>query len=158
MKHDIFVYMLRCADGSYYVGSYRGADLGWRIGEHNAGKFPTAYTFKRRPVELVWCEIFTNAADAVAFERRLKGWSRAKKEALIRDDEAALKAYSRRGFRPASILRDAPAPSGANAPHDEAAHCCASSSSPPNTPPHPEEPSTRSGDGVTKEAPQATSP
>ncbi len=126
MKHDLFVYMLRCADGSYYVGSYRGHDLMWRVGEHNAGKHPTAYTFKRRPVDLVWSDYFTNAFDAIRTERQSKGWSRAKKEALVRGDAAALKALSRRGVRPASILRDA---SLREAPQDEAG----------SVSPHPEE-------------------
>lgn len=117
MKYDVFVYMLQCADKSYYVGSYRGDRLEWRIEEHNAGKFPDSYTYFRRPVQLVWSECFTNAVDAVAFERRLKGWNRAKKEALIRGDGAALKTLSRRGAPPATILRDA---SLRAAPQDEA--------------------------------------
>jgi putative endonuclease len=119
MKYDIFVYMLRCADSSYYVGSYRGHDVMWRVGEHNAGKHRTAYAFSRRPVEPVWSDYFTNAFDAVRTERQLKGWSRAKKEALIRGDSAALKSHSRRGVRPASILRDGAA-KGAAPPQDEA--------------------------------------
>lgn len=136
MKYDIFVYMLQCADGSYYVGSYRGAELEWRVAEHNHGKYPTAYTYSRRPVRLVWSSYFTNAYDAVAFERRMKGWSRLKKEALIQRDEKSLKAFSRRGFRPSSILRDADLRS---APQDEDAF--------PGAPPrHPEEPRS----GVTK--------
>jgi putative endonuclease len=99
----VYVYILRCADGSYYVGKYQGADLAWRVSEHNTARYPDAYTAKRRPVELVWADWFPRYDDAVAFERRLKGWSRAKKEALIRGDEAALRAYSRRGFKPSSL-------------------------------------------------------
>jgi hypothetical protein len=70
-------------------------------------------------VELVWSAYFTNAQDAVACERQVKGWSRVKKDALIRGDEAALKAFSQRGFRPASILRDVATRSVAP-PQDEA--------------------------------------
>ncbi len=100
--------MLRCADGSYYVGKYQGDDLAWRVGEHNTARYPDAYTSTRRPVELVWAQWFSRYDDAVAFERRLKGWSRAKKEALIHNDEAALKAYSQRGFKPSSLLPEEP--------------------------------------------------
>ncbi|HKX11038.1 MAG TPA: GIY-YIG nuclease family protein [Stellaceae bacterium] len=92
----IWVYILHCADGSYYVGITRG-DLGDRIGQHNAGSFGR-YTASRRPVVLVWHREFLNITDAVAAERRIKGWSRAKKEALIRGDFEALHALAR--YRP----------------------------------------------------------
>lgn len=98
----VWVYMLQCADGSYYVGKYQGDDLETRVSEHNTGKYENAYTARRLPVTLVWSEWFSRFDDAVAVERQIKGWSRAKKEALIKDDVAALKAFSRRGFRPAT--------------------------------------------------------
>lgn len=79
-----FVYMLRCSDGSYYVGSVRGS-LEKRIEEHNAGAFG-GYTAGRRPVVLVFQQEFQQITDAIAAERQIKGWSRAKKEALIRGD------------------------------------------------------------------------
>lgn len=79
-----FVYMLRCADGSYYVGSTR-ATLEQRVAEHNDGTFG-GYTAKRRPVLLFWHQEFQLITDAIAVERKLKGWSRAKKEALISGD------------------------------------------------------------------------
>ena len=82
----IFVYMLRCADGAYYIGSHRGEDVAHRVADHNAGRFPKAWTYRRRPVELVWAEYVEHALDATAVERQLKGWTRAKKEALIRGD------------------------------------------------------------------------
>ena len=78
------VYMLRCSDGSYYVGSAR-VSLEDRVNRHNAGSYG-GYTLKRRPVTLVWHEFFDRITDAIAAERQLKGWSRAKKEALIRGD------------------------------------------------------------------------
>ena len=56
MQSVFFVYILRCADGSYYVGSHRGTDINVRVAEHNAGKHSNAWTFKRRPVELVWSD------------------------------------------------------------------------------------------------------
>ena len=76
-----WLYMLRCADGSYYTGTTR-AELEQRIAEHQAGSFP-GYTATRRPVELVYSEFFDRIVDAIAAERRVKGWSRAKKEALM---------------------------------------------------------------------------
>ena len=80
-----YVYMLRCADGSYYVGSATGDDLSKRIGEHNAGAHE-GYTFSRRPAMLVWSEHFQQITDAIAAERKIKGLSRAKKESLVRGD------------------------------------------------------------------------
>jgi predicted GIY-YIG superfamily endonuclease len=79
-----WVYLLRCADGSYYVGST--TDLPRRLGQHQTGVDVKAYTFFRRPVELVWCQQCPSIQEAYAFEKRVRGWSRAKKEALIRGD------------------------------------------------------------------------
>ena len=88
-----FVYILKCQDGRYYVGSTRGS-LERRVAEHNAGTFG-GYTKSRRPVELVYSETFERITDAIASERRQKGWSRVKKEALITGDFEALKRLSR---------------------------------------------------------------
>ncbi|MEM9168800.1 MAG: GIY-YIG nuclease family protein [Pseudomonadota bacterium] len=101
---NAWVYMLQCSDGSFYVGKYQGDDLQTRVDEHNAAKYPTAYTARRRPVTLVWSDWFSRYDDAAAFERRLKGWSRVKKQALIRNDQRTLKAAAKRGFRPAKDL------------------------------------------------------
>lgn len=98
-----YVYMLRCADGSFYVGSHRRDDPEARVWEHNEGVDKSAYTFRRRPVELVWSACFERYDEMVAFERQIKGWSRAKKVALIRGDKTSLKAFSKRGFRPAQM-------------------------------------------------------
>jgi putative endonuclease len=96
----VYVYMLRCADGSYYVGSATGEDLGPRVDQHNAGSYP-GYTFSRRPVVLVWSEYFDRITDGIAAERQIKGWSRAKKEALLRSDWTKVSELSRRrGGRP----------------------------------------------------------
>lgn len=81
--------MLRCADGSYYVGSTRKS-LEERLCEHNAG-LPRSYTVSRRPVVLVWSQEFDNVTDAISVERQIKGWNRAKKEALIRGDFEAIR-------------------------------------------------------------------
>ena len=88
-----YVYILRCSDGRYYVGSTRGA-LEARVNEHNAGTYG-GYTKSRRPVELVLSQAFDRIIDAIAAERQLKGWSRAKKEALIEGDYASLILLSR---------------------------------------------------------------
>jgi putative endonuclease len=75
-----FTYILRCADGSYYVGSTR--DLERRLAQHDAGEAAN-YTRRRRPVELVWAHEFQLVDDAFALEKRVQNWSRAKREALI---------------------------------------------------------------------------
>jgi putative endonuclease len=90
-----FVYMLRCSDSSYYIGSATGDDLTKRIAEHESGA-RLGYTWSRRPVQLVWSEHFERITDAIAAEQKLKGWSRAKKEALINGDWASLQLLSRR--------------------------------------------------------------
>lgn len=92
-----FVYILRCRDGSYYVGTTRDT-LQRRLSEHNAGTYG-GYTSTRRPVELVYSQEFAAITDAIAAERQLKGWRRAKKEALIRGDLGALPALSSRPSR-----------------------------------------------------------
>ena len=89
-----YVYLLRCADGTYYVGSTRGT-VEQRVGERNAGTFG-GHTATRRPVELVWSQDFDRITDAIACERQLKGLSRAKKETLIRGDYGAIKALAKR--------------------------------------------------------------
>ena len=95
-----FVYILKCADGSFYVGIATGNDLTRRLAEHQSGAYP-GYTFTGRPVTLVWSEQFARITDAIAVERKLKGWSRAKKEALIKSDWGAIEQLSkRRGGRP----------------------------------------------------------
>lgn len=78
-----WVYILRCADGSYYTG--HTDNLEKRIAEHQAGKLQ-GYTLKRRPVGLVFKEEFPTREEALSSERQIKGWSRKKKEAMIRGD------------------------------------------------------------------------
>lgn len=91
------VYIVLCADGSYYTGHSK-VSAEKRVSEHNLGIFD-GYTKTRRPVILVFSEHFDRIADALAFERQIKGWSRAKKEALIRRDWEALRTLSRRRTR-----------------------------------------------------------
>ena len=76
-------YMLRCADDSYYVG--HTDDMDRRLAEHQSGLWG-GYTFKRRPVALIWNDVFQTRDDAKMAEKQIKGWSRAKKEALARGD------------------------------------------------------------------------
>ena len=78
-----FVYILLCADGSYYTGVTNNIDR--RFYEHQSGEDHKAYTFKRRPVKLVFCENFVDINQAIAFEKQVKGWRREKKEAIIND-------------------------------------------------------------------------
>jgi putative endonuclease len=86
--------MLRCADGSYYVGSAR-LGLERRLSEHNNGTYG-GYTSKRLPVELVWSQHFPDITDAIAVERQIKSWSRLKKEALIRGDYGEIQKLAKR--------------------------------------------------------------
>ena len=92
-----WTYLLECRDGSFYVGST--VDLDRRVSEHNLG-LGAAYTRHRRPVRLAWAAEFSRIDDAYAFEKRIQGWNRAKRIALIEgrlDDLPAL-ASRRRGF------------------------------------------------------------
>ena len=87
-----YLYILLCADGSYYIGTAR-KELELRVAEHNAGSFG-GYTLSRRPVVLVYAEHFESIVDAIAAERQIKGWSRAKKRALIDGDWNAIRALA----------------------------------------------------------------
>jgi putative endonuclease len=104
------VYILRCADGSYYTGLTK-LPVEARVWEHNNDPLD-GYTARRRPVQLVFSEVYDRLTDAIARERQIKGWSRSKKEALMRGDYAALPALSARPSR----LGHAPRPL---APQDE---------------------------------------
>jgi len=88
---EYYVYILECSDKSYYTGFT--TDLQYRIGQHQAGTIP-CYTRSRRPVTLRWYEVFGNRGEALAAERQIKGWTRAKKEALIAGDFKRLKELS----------------------------------------------------------------
>jgi predicted GIY-YIG superfamily endonuclease len=92
---DAVLYILQCADGSYYTGTTRGS-LENRLAEHQAGHFG-GFTASRRPVRLVFHQEFDRVTDAIAAERQVKGWSRAKKEALIRGDFDQLRQRAKRG-------------------------------------------------------------
>ena len=88
-----YVYILKCRDSSYYVGITN--DIERRILEHKEGISPKSYTFKRRPVQLVYFETYNDFQIAENWEKKLKGWSRKKKEALIENNWNKLKEYSK---------------------------------------------------------------
>lgn len=90
------VYILHCVDGSYYVG--HTDNLERRLAMHAQGKLD-GYTAARLPVELAWYEDAGSRENAIVRERQLKGWSRAKKRALIEGDWDKLRALARRRSR-----------------------------------------------------------
>ena len=92
---SFYAYMLRCADGSYYVGHTEALEQ--RIGQHDRGEIP-GYTQRRRPVALVWSQDFPSRLEALEAERQIKGWSRAKKEALIASNWAEIQRLARKSF------------------------------------------------------------
>ena len=99
------VYILLCSDGSYYTG-LTTQPIEARLWEHNHGNLD-GYTARRRPVELVFTETYDRLTDAIARERQIKGWSRRKKETLIRYDYEGLPQLSkRRGGRPRASSPD----------------------------------------------------
>ena len=77
-----YVYILKCSDESYYTG--HTDDLGKRLETHNSGELD-GYTKNRRPLTLVFLQEFPSRDEAFAVERQIKGWTRRKKEAIIRD-------------------------------------------------------------------------
>ena len=88
-----YVYILRCRDDAYYVGSTRSS-LEHRVAEHNAGSY-NGWTSSRLPVTLVFSQYFEQITDAIAAERKIKGWTRAKKTALIEGNFATLPTLAR---------------------------------------------------------------
>ena len=103
-----YVYLLRCSDGSYFVGHTNVGhtnDLEHRLAAHERGAIE-GYTLSRRPVELVFSDQFSTRQEAFHRERQIKGWSRARKEALIKGDWDGLVALSNRSGGQA-ILRQA---------------------------------------------------
>jgi predicted GIY-YIG superfamily endonuclease len=87
-----WTYLLRCADGSYYAG--HTDDIDARMVQHQTGALG-GYTAQRRPLELVWSDQFMTRDEAFAAERKIKGWSRAKKQALIAGDWDRIRALAR---------------------------------------------------------------
>lgn len=92
-----FVYILKCSDCTYYTGIT--SNLEKRFEEHVSGKDPHSYTFKKRPVELVFYAEFTDINLAIEKEKQIKSWSRAKKEALIDGRYDDLPNLAKKKFR-----------------------------------------------------------
>ncbi|HEX8584354.1 MAG TPA: GIY-YIG nuclease family protein [Allosphingosinicella sp.] len=89
---SFWVYLLRCSDGRYYTGQTEDLDV--RLAQHRQGYFPNCWTYTRRPLELVWSEAMPTRDEALVAERMVGGWSRAKKEALIRGDWSLVSFFS----------------------------------------------------------------
>lgn len=92
-----YVYILKCNDGTYYTGFT--SNLTKRIFEHDKGTHKDAYTYKRRPVELVYYCEFTNPDFAIDTEKQIKKWSKAKKEALINNEFEKLPNLAKKKFK-----------------------------------------------------------
>jgi putative endonuclease len=98
---QIAVYILKCADGSYYIGN-TPKPIEARLWEHDQG-LGNGYTASRRPLELVYCEVTDSLVAAIARERQLKGWSRRKKEALIAREYHRLPELARTAGNSATV-------------------------------------------------------
>ncbi|MCC7521199.1 MAG: GIY-YIG nuclease family protein [Flavobacteriaceae bacterium] len=92
-----YVYILKCADQSYYIGVT--SDLEQRVEQHQSGYYEDSYTHRRRPVELVFYATFTDIRIAIQTEKQFKKWSRAKKEALIEGRFGDLVNLAKKKFR-----------------------------------------------------------
>ncbi len=88
-----YVYILKCSDGSYYTGVTN--DIERRVYEHQEGLIGGCYTHNRRPVKLVYIEESSDIISVISREKQIKGWTRSKKEALIRGDYGKLSELSK---------------------------------------------------------------
>ena len=96
MKTYFNVYILKCSDNTFYTGVTSNIEK--RIAEHQEGKFTNAYTYSRRPVELVYSTLFTDYINAFNFEKKIKKWSQVKKQALINDEFEKLPNLAKKKF------------------------------------------------------------
>ena len=94
---EYYVYILRCSDGSYYTGVTNDHEK--RLQEHQEGHNRNSYTFRRRPVQLVHLETFTEISWAIAREKQIQPWNRQKKEALIQANYEKLQIFSKKKFK-----------------------------------------------------------
>ena len=90
-----WMYILECADGSYYVGSTK--DLEQRTLQHQNGT-GAQYTSRRLPVKLVYSEEFEHISEAYFREKQVQNWSRAKREALIQGKNDLLPELAKKEF------------------------------------------------------------
>jgi putative endonuclease len=91
-----YVYILECADGTYYIGFTNDVDR--RLNDHTSGRYPGSYTYDRRPVKLMFYQSFTDPETAIRFEKKIKKWSHAKKQALIEENYHLLPLLSKKKF------------------------------------------------------------
>jgi putative endonuclease len=91
-----YVYILKCADDTYYTGIT--SNLPKRINEHTIGLHKDSYTYGRRPFKMVFYAEFTDINLAIKTEKQIKNWSRAKKEALINGDFEKLPNLAKKNF------------------------------------------------------------
>jgi putative endonuclease len=94
LAHNYYVYIVECKDSFYYTGITNKLEK--RINEHNEGKNTTCFTYRRRPVVLKYFEGFKDVKQAIAREKQLKGWRRAKKEALFMEEHDLLKELAKK--------------------------------------------------------------
>jgi putative endonuclease len=92
----MYVYILKCSDDTYYTGVTN--DLEERLEQHMQGLHPNSYTFSKRPLKIVFYEIFNSPIAAIAFEKKIKRWSKQKKEALIKAHFNLLPELSKKKF------------------------------------------------------------
>ena len=102
----MYVYILKCSDNSYYTGVSNDAER--RFKEHCLGINRACYTYTRRQLNLVFSQIFSDPDSAIAFEKKIKGWSRAKKKTLIEGNWQLLPKLSKSHIeKPPQMLRQA---------------------------------------------------
>ena len=94
MDKRLYVYIVNCKDDSYYTSVTNNVEK--RVVEHNYGLDKKSYTYSRRPVKLVFSQEFIDPNEAIRFEKQVKGWRRAKKEALIEGNFEKLVKLSNR--------------------------------------------------------------
>jgi putative endonuclease len=92
-----YIYILKCADNSYYTGVTSNLEL--RLLKHESGAHLESYTYSRRPVKLVFYASFTDINLAIQSEKQIKKWSRVKKEALINDEFEKLPNLAKKKFK-----------------------------------------------------------
>lgn len=94
---NYYVYILRCSDGTYYTGMTSQLEI--RINQHLEGTYTDSYTYSRRPLEFVFYAEFREVQDAISWEKRIKKWSVAKKEALIYNEYEKLPNLAKKKFK-----------------------------------------------------------
>ncbi|MFO0356557.1 MAG: GIY-YIG nuclease family protein [Sphingobacteriaceae bacterium] len=92
MKMALYLYILKCSDDSYYTGITN--DMDQRLSEHQIGINKSCYTYNKRPVQLVFSELFQDNLYCIEWEKKIKRWTRRKKEALIEGNYNDLHEFS----------------------------------------------------------------